>query len=278
VRIRYPSDERGTVAQVASTKLRGAQGPINALSVGDLELRPEYVSITRENRVRANRVFAFIRRDALAVDVANAVRERLDAAGFELPAGYRILAEGDSDAQADAIGKLTTYLPILVMLMAATIILSFRSLRLASVIAVVAFLSVGLGMLGLWLGGYARGFNAIIGVAGLIGVAINGTIVVIAAIRADAGACVGDCEGIVEQTVGATRHIVSTVFTTIGGFVPLIFFSGGDFWPPLAVVIAGGVGFSITLSLLFTPAMYRILCLWGERVNQPLGAGAAVAS
>ena len=161
--------------------------------------------------------------------------------------------------------------------MVATIILSFRSLRLATVIGTVAFLSVGLGMLGLWLGGYARGFNAVIGVAGLIGVAINGTIVVMAAIRADAGACVGDCEGIVEQTVGATRHIVSTVFTTIGGFVPLIL-SGGDFWPPLAVVIAGGVGFSITLSLLFTPAIYRILCQWGERIERPLHASAVTTT
>ena len=156
------------------------------------------------------------------------------------------------------------------MLMLATIILSFRSVRLATVIAVVAMLSVGLGLLSLWIGGYARGFNAIIGIAGLIGVAINGTIVVIAAIRSDAGACVGDCEGIVEQTVGATRHIVSTVFTTIGGFVPLILFSGGDFWPPLAIVIAGGVGFSITLSLFFTPAVYRLLCQLGERMNRPL--------
>ncbi|MEL6302547.1 MAG: efflux RND transporter permease subunit [Pseudomonadota bacterium] len=277
VRIRYPAESRDTVSRVASTKLIGAQGAVNALSVGDLELRPEFVSITRENRVRANRVFAFTRRDALAVDVSNEVRARLAEAGFELPPGYRLRGEGDSDAQAEAIGKLTTYLPIIGLLMVATIILSFRSLRLATVIGTVAFLSVGLGMLGLWLGGYARGFNAVIGVAGLIGVAINGTIVVMAAIRADAGACVGDCEGIVEQTVGATRHIVSTVFTTIGGFVPLIL-SGGDFWPPLAVVIAGGVGFSITLSLLFTPAIYRILCQWGERIQRPLHASAVTTT
>ncbi|MEM8548607.1 MAG: efflux RND transporter permease subunit, partial [Pseudomonadota bacterium] len=277
VRIRYPAESRDTVSRVASTKLIGTQGAVNALSVGDLELRPEFVSITRETRVRANRVFAFTRRDALAVDVSNEVRARLDEAGFELPPGYRLRGEGDSDAQAEAIGKLTTYLPIIGLLMVATIILSFRSLRLATVIGTVAFLSVGLGMLGLWLGGYARGFNAVIGVAGLIGVAINGTIVVMAAIRADAGACVGDCEGIVEQTVGATRHIVSTVFTTIGGFVPLIL-SGGDFWPPLAVVIAGGVGFSITLSLLFTPAIYRILCQWGERIERPLHASAVTTT
>ena len=65
--------------------------------------------------------------------------------------------------------------------------------------------------------------------------------------------------GIVRETIGATRHIVSTTLTTVGGFIPLLLFTGGDFWPPLAIVIAGGVGFSVTLSLLFTPAVYRWL-------------------
>ncbi len=64
-------------------------------------------------------------------------------------------------------------------------------------------------------------------------------------------------DAIVAETLGATRHIVATTLTTVGGFLPLILFSGGDFWPPLAVVIAGGVGLSITLGLLFTPAVYR---------------------
>ncbi|MEA3278864.1 MAG: hypothetical protein U9Q81_26940 [Pseudomonadota bacterium] len=53
----------------------------------------------------------------------------------------------------------------------------------------------------------------------------------------------------------------STTLTTIGGFLPLLFFSGGDFWPPLAIVIARGVGLSITLGLVFTPAVYRLVAL-----------------
>lgn len=278
VRIRYTSAARDNIERVAATKLVVDGRTISAQNVGELELVPESGAISRENSVRANKVFGYIRADALAVDVSNRIAEKLDESGFTLPPGYRLMGEGDSNEQANAIGKLTTYLPILLLLMLATIILSFRSIRLAAVIAVVAILSVGLGMLSLWIGGYARGFNAIIGTAGLIGVAINGTIVVIAAIRADAGACVGDCEGIVEQTVGATRHIVSTVFTTIGGFVPLIVFSGGDFWPPLAIVIAGGVGFSITLSLFFTPAVYRLLCILGERTRHPLAPAEVVVT
>ena len=115
------------------------------------------------------------------------------------------------------------------------------------------------GMLALWSAGFPLGFNPIIGSAGLIGVAINGSIVVLAAIRANAGARAGDLNAVVDETVGATRHIVSTTLTTVAGFIPLMVFSGGDFWPPLAVVIAGGVGLSGLLSLVFTPAAYVLI-------------------
>lgn len=262
VRIRYAESERDSVDSVTDLKLvSGATGDrwIPASGLGDIDLVPEAASISRHRGQRVNDVLGYIERGALAIDVTNAVNRRLEEVGFDLPPGYRLEVAGDSEEQQDAIGKLLTYLPVLLMLMAATIILSFRSLALAALIATVAVLSVGLGMLSLWIGGYARGFNAIIGSAGLIGVAINGTIVVLAAIRANPEAAAGGLAAIVEETIGATRHIVSTTFTTIGGFVPLLVFTGGDFWPPLAIVIAGGVGFSITLSLLFTPSVYRLL-------------------
>ena len=60
-----------------------------------------------------------------------------------------------------------------------------------------------------------------------------------------------------QVTTGDTRHILSTTLTTIAGFLPLLLFTGGNFWPPLAVVIAGGVGLSVVLSLVFTPAVYH---------------------
>ena len=59
--------------------------------------------------------------------------------------------------------------------------------------------------------------------------------------------------------MGATRHILSTTLTTIGGFLPLLIFVGGDFWPSLAIVLAGGVGGSMILALLYVPAVYVLL-------------------
>ena len=100
---------------------------------------------------------------------------------------------------------------------------------------------------------------------------INASIVVLAAIRANPVARAGDVGAIVGETIGATRQILSTTLTTIGGFLPLMLFSGGDFWPPLAIVIAGGVGLSISLGLAFTPAANRLIML-----RQTLSAESAV--
>jgi Cu/Ag efflux pump CusA len=54
------------------------------------------------------------------------------------------------------------------------------------------------------------------------------------------------------------RHVLAATATTMGGFLPLFLFTGGEFWPPLAVVIAGGVGFAVILSLLLTPAIFAL--------------------
>ena len=56
----------------------------------------------------------------------------------------------------------------------------------------------------------------------------------------------------------ASRHIVSTTLTTIGGFVPLIV-NGGKFWPPLATAIAGGVAGSAVIALYLIPASYAAI-------------------
>jgi multidrug efflux pump subunit AcrB len=141
----------------------------------------------------------------------------------------------------------------------AALVLSFRSVSLAALVTVVAVLSAGLGLLALRIGGYPLGFNAIIGTSGLAGVAINGAIVVLAAIRSVPAARAAEPLAMVAAVRDSTRHVVATSLTTAGGFLPLLLFTGGDFWPPLAIVLAGGVLLSVPLALLFTPAAYRLM-------------------
>jgi len=63
-----------------------------------------------------------------------------------------------------------------------------------------------------------------------------------------------------EIVVDATRHIVATTLTTMGGFVPILL-TGDSFWMPLAAGISGGVAGSALLALYFTPAVFRIMTL-----------------
>lgn len=258
VRIRYADEVRGSLADIASMPLLAGDRWVPADTLGTVRVEPESGAITRQDGQRVNTVHGWVRPDVLPIEVTSDILARLDAEGFSLPPGYRLVLDGDSDAQQDAVGKLTTYLPVLVLLMVATLVLSFRSAGAAALIGLVAFLSAGLGMLSLWLAGYGLGFNPLLGTAGLVGIAINGAIVVLAALRADASAIRGDVDAIVAVTMQESRHVLATTATTIGGFLPLFLFTGGDFWPPLAVVIAGGVGFSVILSLVLTPAVFAL--------------------
>ena len=95
---------------------------------------------------------------------------------------------------------------------------------------------------------------------GLLGISINGTIVVLALLNANEAAKADDVIAQREIVVAATRHIIATTLTTMGGFVPIIL-QGDVFWMPLATGIAGGVAGSAILALYFTPAMFRIMTM-----------------
>ena len=260
VRIKLDDSRRASLADIASTNFTNGGPDWTPLSaLGELNLRPERGGITRRNGRRVNTLQAFTANSALPIDVANEVLALLDEQGFSLPAGYRLELGGDSESQAEAIGNLMIYLPVLLTLTVATIILAFRSVRLAGLLGGVAGLSVGLGLLSTWAYGFPISFNTILGTAGLIGLALNDSIVVLAAIRASPAASTGDISSIVETVMGATRHLVSTTVTTIGGFLPLLVFVGGEFWPPLAIVLAGGVAGATLLAMLFIPAGYVLL-------------------
>ena len=104
------------------------------------------------------------------------------------------------------------------------------------------------------------GFNAIVGSLGLLGISINSSIVVLSLLQGNAAARADDVLAQREIVVDATRHIVATTLTTMGGFIPIIL-TGDVFWLPLATAIAGGVAGSALLALYFTPAAYRLMTM-----------------
>jgi multidrug efflux pump subunit AcrB len=274
VRVRVAGADRASPATIGAARVLApvpelarapdalAGVPIAALS--RWELVPELSGIARRNGERINTVQAYLMPYALISESLAEFRQRLAAADFDLPAGYRLEFGGESEKRNEALVSLMAFALPLFVVMAGAIVLSFNSFRMAGIIFAVAFLSLGLGQLGVWVFGYPMGFIAIIGTMGLVGIAINDSIMVLSSLRADPGALAGEREATIEVVLRSSRHVLATTLTTIGGFVPLIVF-GGRFWPPLATAIAVGVAGATLVALYGVPVAHYTLAVRERR-------------
>ena len=262
VRVRLANQDRASLDQLISLDLRPDQAqdrdfrPTSAL--GEFELLPEAANIARRDEQRVNTVQAYITAGVLPDQVLTALRAQLAAADFELPPGYWYEFGGEFAERNSAVGNLLLFVPLLVLVMLTALVLSLGSFRQAGIVAVVAIGSIGMALFSLKVFGSLLGFMAIVGSMGLVGIAINGAIIVLSAFNEDPQASQGAPKAVQEVVVKATRHVLTTTITTMVGFVPLL--SDGDpFWQPLAIAIAGGIGGSPILALYFTPAAYLLL-------------------
>ena len=258
VRVIAQDARRASLSSVAGSPLASPGADILASPVaalGDVTLAPQVATIHHEDGHRVNVILGYLDPFTLPAPALEHFFAALDEADIVLPPGYELQIGGEAAERGSAMADLFgTAIPLLV-LMIGSVVLAFNSFRYAGVIFVVAFLSVGLALFGVWLFGTPLGFNAIVGSMGLMGLSINGAIVVLSALRADPAARALE-PGAVQATVtDATRHILSTTLTTIGGFIPLLL-SGDSFWLPFASAMVGGVAGSAILALVFAPAAF----------------------
>ena len=262
VRVRLTNRDRASLEALASLDLRPDQAQDRAFrptaALGEFNLVPELASIARRDEQRVNTVQAFITSGVLPDTVLTALQEKLAAANFELPPGYRYEFGGEYAERNTAVGNLLLYVPILGLVMVTALVLSLGSFRQAGIIAVVAIASIGMSLLSLKLFGSLLGFMAIVGTMGLVGIAINDSIVVLTAFNEDPEASQGDPRAVQRVLIKATRHVLTTTVTTVTGFIPLLA-DGDPFWRPLAIAIAGGIGGASLLALYFVPAAYILI-------------------
>jgi multidrug efflux pump subunit AcrB len=260
VRVRVGNDQRRELQDLANLSLSStrAAGNIPLSALATLELQPSRGAIPRRDGQRVNVVEGYLRAGVLASVALAEYRQNLARAGFQLPAGFRMEFGGESAGRNDAVGNLMASLGVIVTLLITVVVLSFNSFRISSLIFLSALQAAGLGLLSVYLFQYPFGFTVIIGLLGLMGLAINAAIVILAELKADPLAARGDPAAIVRAVQSCSRHIGSTTITTVGGFLPLIL-AGGGFWPPFAVAIAGGTVLTTLLSFYFVPAAFMLM-------------------
>ena len=259
VRVRVGDQNRNELSQLANINLvsNKSSEPIVLTALATLTVKPSRGAIPHRDGSRVNIIEGYIRADILPSVVLNNVRKKMTEQNFNLPAGYHLEVGGESAERNEAVGNLLASVGIILTLLITVVVLSFNSFRISAIIFFSAFQSIGLGLLSIFVFDYPFGFTVIIGLIGLMGLAINAAIVIIAELKSDPAAVQGDSTAIVNAVLNCTRHITSTTITTVGGFLPLIL-AGGGFWPPFAVAVAGGTVLTTLLSFYFVPAAFSL--------------------
>jgi heavy metal efflux system protein len=255
--LRTPAGGTVTLSQVA--RLRSVEGP----EVINHEGGQRFVLV--QSNVRGRDLGGFV------ADVRRAGENEV-----EFPTGYYVVYGGQFESQARATRSLSLVVPLVMLLIAGLLYLSFGSVRQALLVMLnVPFALVG-GIAALWVRGMHLNLSASVGMIAVFGVAIlNGLVLItyVNQLRFE-GRPVG--QAIREGAGVRLRPVLATATVASVGFLPMALSTsaGAEVQRPLATVVIGGLISSTLLTLLVLPTVY----VWMENLRGAVQARSALTS
>jgi len=262
VMVRYPAEERRSLANLETMRIRTATGvEIPFSEVANAVMGRSYSVIKRVDRRRILDVTADV--DKQTVDVESIKRDLTTFLSSRRPVypDVRFSLEGEAREQRESFGSLRIGLGFVLFVIYALLAIPFRSYGQPLIVMLV----IPFGVVGAILGHMLLGMNlsilSIMGMLALIGVVVNDSLVLVDYVnrRRSEGVTVIDAVRI--AGVARFRAVLLTSLTTFAGLAPLIFerATQAQFLIPMAVSLGFGVLFATFITLLLVPVNYLIL-------------------
>ena len=284
IRVRYAPEFRSTpeaIGRIPVTSPAGA--PIPLLQVATIRTVDGPAMIQSENGLLRGTVLLSVR----GRDIGSFVEEADAAlrAKVNMPAGYYFSWSGQYENQQRARARLMIVVPIVILIIFATLYLTYNSfLEAAHVLLAVPFALTG-GFYLLWLLQYNFSVAVWVGFIALFGAAVQTGIVMVVyleeAVRRKQRALGRlDRETLLEAvTEGALLRLrpkVMTVTTIVAGLLPIMWSTGAgsEVMRPLATPVFGGMVSSLIHVLIVTPVIFYWMRLWElkREGSHPIGA------
>jgi len=161
---------------------------------------------------------------------------------------------GQETENADSFASLVWAFPLALLLMYILLSLQFRSmLQPLLIFMAIPFTFFGV-TLGLYLTDNPLSFFVQVGLIGLIGIAVNNTILLTDYANQERRAGLGKVDAISNAATKRFRPLVTTTLTTIVALLPLAL--SDPFWEALAITIIFGLASSTILVILSFPYYY----------------------
>ena len=263
VMVRYPLEERETLASLEDMRIRtptGAEVPFSF--AGRADFGRGFATIQRIDRRRVLNITADV---DPGVVTANEVVGDLQANVLpELLADYPGVDSsfaGEQEEQRQTFQGLFEALGVALIVIYALLAIPFRSyLQPMIVMSAIPF-----GLIGAVIGHRIVGLNltmlSLLGLIALTGVVVNDSLVMVDFINRRLASGMRVYEAIRDAGAARFRPIVLTSLTTFVGLLPLLLERSfqAQFLVPMAVSLAFGVLFATAITLVLVPSLYAIL-------------------
>jgi multidrug efflux pump subunit AcrB len=263
VMLRYPPNERRSLAGLERMRIRAADGSAVPFSaVAHATLGEGYATIRRVDRQRVVTVTADVDPAvANANEVVAALKRRdLPEILASFP-GVDFSFEGEQREQTEFLASLARGWAIALLAIYALLAVPLRSYAQPLIImSAIPFGLVGAAW-GHLLLGYDFSMMSVIGLVALSGVVVNDSLVLVDRVNQQRGQ--GAClhEALVDAGTARFRAILLTSLTTFAGLTPLMLESSmqARMLIPMGISLAFGVIFATLITLLLVPCTYLIL-------------------
>ena len=194
-------------------------------------------------------------------EVLNEIKTQIE--DIKLPAGYTKRWMGEIKSQAESSESLAAYYPLTVMTILTVLLLLFNNWKKVILILVcLPFVMVGVTP-ALIASGLPFTFMATIGMAGLMGMMIKNSIVLVDEInRLITQEKKHPYDAIIVATMSRANPVIMASVTTILGMFPLM---SDPMYGSMAVAIMAGLTVGTIITLMLLPVFYAIFF----RVNKP---------
>lgn len=257
--VKLPTQDINQADILSGMSVRNNRGELLPLSdVVHVSKNPVLQSITRKDRDRAITIFANIKTGASQAQVLS----EIDATAKKiLPADYRIVFSGNSQASADSMNSLWGVL-ILGIIIAYMILASqFNSYRHPFSILMALPFSVSGALFALLLTNQSMNIYSMIGLILLMGIVKKNSILLVDFTNQMIAEGNSIRDALLVASPIRLRPILMTSFATIAGAIPsaLAFGPGAETRIPMAVAVIGGVLISTLLTLFVVPCFYSLI-------------------
>jgi len=261
--VRYPIADRASVSKLENMRIRtqnGMEVPFN--EVAEYEIERGIVAINhldgqREVRIEADMGDPDVSAAEIMADIKASVIPEILSRYPSLSVSY----EGQSKEQEKMKKSGQSVIPIILLLMLSTIILTFRSLWQAVLVFItIPFAIIGVGW-GHFFHGHAISLLSMFGVIALIGIMVNDSLVFVSRVNELVKEYRDFDKAVFEAGKSRFRAIILTSVTTVAGLTPLIFETSfqAQFLIPMAITVAYGMMIATFITLIVLPVFLVVL-------------------